>query len=159
MGLRLEDVEKYGLESEFVSYGKTNPVRNLMENGATEAEISFLCDSAGYKSSGRRVEINALGSRNLLNLIESKFKEHGVKKIVPDHETLEDAYYRSVMANKMNEKLEEIVEEIKEKFDKVKITPKQIEAKVKRIIKKTPTKSWDDAVAEIARGIEWPDDS
>ena len=152
MGLRLEDVEEYKLESETVSYGKSDPTDNLRENGATQAEIDFLCGARtnywqGY--SGRRVELNALGSRNLLNLIESKLKKNGVEKIIPDHKTLENAFHRSALAYRLNEKIEEIREDVEEELDDVKITAKQLEAKVKRILKKTPTKSWDDAITEI----------
>ena len=53
MGLRLNDVEKYGLESEPVTYNH-DPGPNLRENGATEDEIEFLRT--------RRVELNADGT-------------------------------------------------------------------------------------------------
>jgi hypothetical protein len=45
LGLRLEDVEAEGLESEEVSLGKASYIsiaRNLRANGATDEEISFL---------------------------------------------------------------------------------------------------------------------
>ena len=41
------------------------------------------------------------------------------------------------------------MEEATEEVDKIKITPEQIERKVKRILKKTPTKSWDQAIKNI----------
>ena len=37
--MRLEDIKAYGLESESVHYGKSDPTLNLEENGATEEEI------------------------------------------------------------------------------------------------------------------------
>jgi DNA topoisomerase VI subunit A len=36
LGLRLEDVEEYGLEAEEVSYGNSDPSWNLGENGALD---------------------------------------------------------------------------------------------------------------------------
>jgi len=153
MGLRLTDVEKYNLQSETVSYGTSNPRHNLEENDATEEEIEFLCSDTEYgryRYTGRRVEINALGSRDLLNLIEDKLKEHGVKKVIPDKDTLEDAFRRAALARKLNEHLDELMEEVADEVDKIKITPKQIENRVKRILKKTPAKSWDQAIKEIS---------
>ncbi|HEX5272760.1 MAG TPA: hypothetical protein VFW33_19820 [Gemmataceae bacterium] len=46
LGPRLKDVEKWGLESEEVCYGQSDPTWTLEENGATEQEIAFLCDQA-----------------------------------------------------------------------------------------------------------------
>lgn len=150
MGLRLADVEKYNLESEECSYGKSNPVMNLQENGATQEEIKFLCSSRSYYgSSGRRVELNALSSRDLLNLIETKLKKYGVKKVVPDDETLKDAYRRAALVKRLNEQLEEIMEDTEKEVDDINITPKQIERRVRKILKECPTKSWDSAIINI----------
>ena len=156
IGLRLEDVKKYNLESEECSYGKSNPVMNLRENGATPAEIEFLCSkSSYYGSSGRRVELNALSSRGLLNLIESKLKKHGVKKVVPDNKTLKDAFRRAVLVKRLNEQLKEIMGGIEKEVDDIEITPKQIARNVKKILNACSTKSWDDAVIEIAEDNHW----
>ena len=153
---QLEDVKKYNLESEECSYGKSNPVMNLRENGATPAEIEFLCSkSSYYGSSGRRVELNALSSRGLLNLIESKLKKHGVKKVVPDNKTLKDAFRRAALVKRLNEQLKEIIGGIEKEVDDIEITPKQIARNVKKILNACSTKSWDDAVIEIAEDNHW----
>ena len=60
-GLRLDDVTANDLESEEV-FLSSNPGPNLRLNGATEEEIKFLRD-------GQRVELNALSSGQLLELI------------------------------------------------------------------------------------------
>ena len=150
MGLRLADIEKYNLESEECSYGTSDPISNLEENGATKAEINFLCTSSNYRGySGRRVELNALNSRDLLNLIESKLKKHGVKKVIPDNDTLKDAYRRAALVKKLNERLEEIMEDTKKEVDDINIATKQIERRVRKMLKECPTKSWDSAIADI----------
>ena len=41
LGLRLEDVKQWGLDSEEVHYGKTDPTDNLRDNGATDEEIAL----------------------------------------------------------------------------------------------------------------------
>jgi hypothetical protein len=62
IGLRLADVEQIGLASEPVDLGKNkgNRRQNLIDNGATEAEIAFLLDTdnpeAGDRT-GKRVEL------------------------------------------------------------------------------------------------------
>ena len=58
--------------------------RTSQANGATEEEIEFLLE--------RRVELNALPSDRLVAFIERKLKQHGVRKIIPDPETLAEAY-------------------------------------------------------------------
>src|SRR5262249_5445877 len=79
LGLRLEDVEAWGLQSEEVVYGKSDPTDNLRKNGATEAEIAFLVD---YQRSryghyvGRRVELNAFTSSDLITWIEGQLRRY-----------------------------------------------------------------------------------
>ena len=53
---------------------------NLRRNGATEEEIEFLIH--------HRVELNAFTSDELIEWIEEKLAEHGVKKVVPEEETV-----------------------------------------------------------------------
>ena len=59
LGLRLEDVERFNLESEPVYYGKRQIEDGLRKAGATEAEIAFLAR--------RRVELNAFTSTSFSN--------------------------------------------------------------------------------------------
>ena len=83
----MEAVEEWGLESEAVSYGKSNPKWNLTKNGATDDEIAFLLDweNSTYSNYvGRRVELNAFASGDLITWIEEGLRHHGIKKLVPD---------------------------------------------------------------------------
>jgi hypothetical protein len=86
LGLRLADVEGWGLEYEAVFYEKSNPTWNLARNGATKEEIAVLCEGrapwGGYQ--GRRVELNAFSSGDFLQWIEGKLRQAGAKKVVPD---------------------------------------------------------------------------
>jgi hypothetical protein len=97
LGLGLADVEENSLESETVSYGRSDPTYNLRENGATEAEIQFLCRGRNYSGYyGARVELNAFTSDRLVHWIEAKLQQHGIQKVVPDDETLQAAYRRAM---------------------------------------------------------------
>jgi hypothetical protein len=152
LGLRLKDVEEYELESETVYYGRGKPRANLRASGATEKEIAFLCDE------GQRVELNAFTSEDLIEWIEGKLKKHGVKKLIPDEETLAAAYRRALEINLLEEKLEEVREEIQEEVMEAKI-PRGLSARVKAHLKQDPSLSWDQAVdREVDPGAEEDDD-
>src|SRR5262245_30154638 len=85
LGLRLADVEANDLESESVSYGRTSPISNLLDNGATREEVDFLCDSSEHGMYwGERVELNAFTSGDLVAWIEAKLQENGIGKVIPD---------------------------------------------------------------------------
>lgn len=142
LGLRLEDVKKYKLQSETVIY-ESDPSKNLKENGATDQEIEFLYQ--GYRR-GQRVELNAFTSADLIEWIETKLKQHGVKKIVPDPETLELAYRRSLESKLINKEIQKNKENILKRVKEAKV-PKGLTKAVTRMLKRTPTLSWDQAVA------------
>jgi len=82
LGLRLEDVHQYDLQSEPVDM-RSDPTWNLRENGATDDEIEFLQDY--------RVELNAFSSGDFIEWLESKLEQQGIQKILPDHATVESA--------------------------------------------------------------------
>jgi len=75
IGLRLDQVR--GLESEPITKKNLKSVGDdrLIECGATEEEIDFL--------RRRRVELNALITERLVELVETALVEHGVTKVIP----------------------------------------------------------------------------
>jgi hypothetical protein len=92
-GLRLSDVETLGLQSEQVSLGNTDRDkirRRLERNGAIATEVEFVLTE-------RRVELNAMTSRELVDFVERKLRENGVVKIVPGCSIAESASRRSLM--------------------------------------------------------------
>jgi DNA topoisomerase VI subunit B len=112
LGLKLEDVEALGLASEYVEYpSNKDPKINLRECGATEEECAFLVRGQKDKGKGwwgHRTELNTMTSPQFLGLLESKFDEHGVTKVVPGAKTLQAAYRRAAriaMAQKEIDKM------------------------------------------------------
>ena len=103
LGLRLEDVEKWGLDSEsFCAKASRFAMhKNLRSNGATQQEADFI-------SKGRRVELNEFTSADLVKFIEGKLTEHGVKKIIPTVETQEAAFRRSLRNEFIQHRFEEL---------------------------------------------------
>ncbi|MBA7632897.1 hypothetical protein ES703_40453 [subsurface metagenome] len=152
LGIRLEDVEKYNLVSEDCTLTKTDPVPFLKLNGATEKEIAYLCRNVptwnNPKHSGKRVELNAFGSREFISWIESKLERHSIKKVVPDNQILEDAFRRAALAKMLEERLELFIDEAKS--DIAKTNPLQLTQKVNDLIKKNPRMPWDWAINKIA---------
>ncbi len=147
LGLRLSDVEEYQLETESVHYGRSNPIWNLRENGATEDEIKFLCDNDDWRGfSGKRVELNAFASNQLVEWIETKLAEQGIEKVIPDDDVLSKAYRRAKCALE----IQNIVEGFVEKYgaDDIKV-PESIRREVSLNLNGT-SKSWDDVVWDIA---------
>jgi DNA topoisomerase VI subunit A len=74
LGLRLVDVEKWGLEREAVQYRESaESVREgLRRDGAMEAEIKFLAT--------HRVELNAFASDELVRWITAKLETYGCRR-------------------------------------------------------------------------------
>ncbi|NJN76719.1 MAG: DUF2399 domain-containing protein [Synechococcaceae cyanobacterium RL_1_2] len=82
-GIRLGDINHWQLQSEPVIYsGKKDPRENLRKSGATDEEIDFLIKGQDHDGEwyGDRVEINALSSGDLIELIESKLEAMGLVK-------------------------------------------------------------------------------
>ena len=147
IGLRLEDVEKYDLISEpFVPKGKSWAVREKLDlNGATEDEIEFLMT--------RRVELNAFTSNDFIEWIESKLAEHGVKKVVPDDETLQEAYRRAAQIAYVNGHIEEIEDEAKVHAETITI-PDDLGEQVRKGLKEHSHLPWDKVIATLVEQEE-----
>jgi hypothetical protein len=150
LGLRLQDVQDWKLQAEQCSFGKSDPKCNLRENGAPDEEIRFLCGGYGYRGyKGQRVELNAFTSGDLVQWIEGKLQQHGIKKIIPDKETLQAAYRRAAVAHIANSQLESIIKTAQERVDAEKLKPAQIIRDIKKQLKKCPSMSWDQAIIDI----------
>jgi hypothetical protein len=155
IGLRLDDANDMGLQNEPVDFGRKqkNPSEKLRDyDDVTEEEIDFLVDgghAGGW--SGKRVELNAMTSDQFVAWLERKLKEQGVKKVIPDQETLTAAWQRADRVSRIQEAIEEIEEEIESDETSV---PKNLGVKVRRLIKKKPELSWDRALVQIARRVK-----
>jgi hypothetical protein len=137
LGLRLDDID--GLEREPAAATKTNEEhlrRQLRENGATDREIEILIDE--------RVELNALTSDALIEMIETKLKAHGIKKVVPSAELLADTYVAFHKSQELEDAFAELQEDMTDEDD-VEV-PEDLEDQVRKLLDKHPHLRWDDAV-------------
>jgi hypothetical protein len=151
LGLRLEDVNKHQLQSESVSYGKSDPAPNLRENGATEAEIGFLCSERNYHGfTGQRVELNAFTSDGLVAWIESKLQEHAIGKLVPNTATLERAYRRAIAIAAVNRAIPEVVAKARQEAQQS-VVPVSVASDVEKMLRDNLAMPWDKAIAELVK--------
>ena len=149
LGLRLDDVEEWSLESEPVQV-KKHDRHSLHRDGATAAEIDFLC-------AGQRVELNAFTSGQLIDWLRDKLQEAGIKKVVPEDDTLSDAFRRAKHMQYVAERLEELDLDAEAGEHAASLAlPTDLAAEVQKLLENSPRMTWDSAVAEIARRSETP---
>jgi DNA topoisomerase VI subunit B len=146
IGLRLTNVKRFGLASEPVSFGKHDlgKIRkNLRLNGATEEEIEFLVDGK------QRVEINAVPTPALIEMIKTAFLRHGVKKIIPDDEVLREYFTKEAEYHNAREAIEEAIDKARDGAAEITI-PGDLKDRVEVYLRDHPTASWVAAVRTIA---------
>lgn len=141
LGLRLADID--GLESEDAPPIKSQQkvVATLLRHGATVEECKFLMN--------RRVELNALPSDQLVAFIERKLAEHGVAKVSPDADTLADAYRRMHRQAQVQQRIDDLLEEMESEPEDAITIPTNLQRKIKAAQKKDPSIPWDVALREI----------
>jgi len=154
LGLRLADVKRWNLQSETVQY-KADPIANLIENGATPDETAFLCESKSWRSfRGKRVELNAFTSDQFIKWLNGKLTEHRVKKVIPEKDTLDQAWRRAVAVRRYQEIMEEAEKEVAA-YAKDLTVPKTLKTKLARRLAKDPALSWDQALLSLAAAKGW----
>jgi len=145
LGLRLENIEEEGLDSEPVYYRERNPSWNLRENGATQEEIDFLVTGYGK---GQRVELNAFTSDHFIEWLERKLKKHDVNKVIPGEEILSNAYRRTIYEHRLKEEIDKIHEKIIEESESIEI-PDNLNDEIEQILSDNSELAWDHAIAQI----------
>jgi hypothetical protein len=149
LGLRLEDVTAWELQAEDVQYGASDPTRNLRDNGATTAEVKFLCkgqDWHGYH--GQRVELNAFTSPDLIAWVEGKLHEHGVRKVIPGTAVLAAAYRGAVAKRLAQQRVQALLAAARDEAEQVRV-PARLARKIRRLLQERPEASWTTAVAAL----------
>jgi hypothetical protein len=142
IGLRLAHVD--GLQSEPVPLVDPPEWRKrantLRRHGATREEIEFL--------QTRRVELNAMTSPQLVEFIEFKLKEHGVRKLVPDDNVLEQQARRIIQQRLIAKAINAVTAKFT-KQAKAAVLPDDLRQQVVALLERRPQLPWDRAVAGI----------
>jgi hypothetical protein len=140
-GLRLADIT--GLEREPAAATRTSAdiLRGqLSQNGATDAESAILLNE--------RVELNAMASDALIEMIERKLKAYGLEKAIPDEDLLAQTYLAFHRSEQLRERFEEMEEGFDEEADEG-VVPKNLKKKVCAVLSKHADLRWDDAVQVV----------
>ena len=169
LGLSLDDIRTLGLieqfEHQYIPKARREKMEeNLRLNGASEEEIAFMfADWSETSRSLRRVELNALTSPQMVEFIERKLKENHIEKIVPDEESLAEAYRLFKRNAKIQEVVNQAIEEMEadddvaDEEDETEV-PADLEKLVRDYLVKHPTVRWDEAVQQIAKDDDGDDD-
>ena len=142
LGLRLEDIGGLEVESAYDRASKWAIKRNLRMNGATEDEIAFLLN--------QRVELNAFTSDALVAWIEAKFAEHGVKKIIPDDDLLEDTWRAGFEHAALEASMGDLREQAADAAEEAEIIGAELREAIGKRLKASPESSWDEIVFSLA---------
>ncbi len=148
LGLRLDDID--GLEREPAAATKTDESQlraQLRENGATDEEIAILIDA--------RVELNALTSDALIEMIETKLRAHGLTKVVPSAELLADTYVAFHKSQELEGAFDDLQEEMPDEDD-VEVPP-DLEDQVRKLLDQHSHLRWDEAVHLVLDEGKLPD--
>jgi hypothetical protein len=143
IGLRLDDVEEMGLGSEPVDMSSDNwwkRERTLLRHGATAEEIAFL--------ETQRVELNAMTSRQFLDFVEAKLKEHDVEKLVPEDAILEQHARRLIEQELAKKAIARVSSRITKQAASRKL-PADLLARIAVALEKEPHLPWDAALAAV----------
>jgi hypothetical protein len=148
LGLRLADVLEMDLQSEPVPPVNLRewPARaaTLRRHGATPEEIACLRN--------RRVELNAMTSRQLIDFIERKLKEYGVEKVIPDDEVIEMHVRRIIKQRLAEQAIAKIADELTELAKTLEL-PKDLREQIWELLEEKPELPWDEAVAQIVANV------
>jgi hypothetical protein len=140
LGLRLEDVQKYGLEDNAEECEFTG--KFARDSIATDAEKEFL-------RSGRRVELNAFTSPQFLEWLEGKLDEYLPGRLIPPDDVLTDAYRRALAVAHVNKVIEVAVAEAVRRAKEAEV-PEGLRRRVEQELS-DESGAWDQVVYDLAR--------
>jgi hypothetical protein len=136
-GLRLADVEQYGLAAEECRF-----TGSWDWDLATEEEVEFL-------RSDRRVELNAFTSPQFIEWLEAKLTAHLPRRLLPDDDVLQDAYRRALVVARLNKAIEAAREDAVREARATNV-PKGFRKKLETMLRGSDAEPWDLAVHKLA---------
>jgi len=138
LGLRFGDITGLEREPAAATRISVDILRaQLAENGATDAEIDILLNE--------RVELNAMASDALIEMIERKLHDYGLKKVIPNDDLLAKSYRAFHDSQQLREKFEKIEDEFEERDTDIEV-PENLKEEVRAILNEYRDLRWDDAI-------------
>ena len=99
---------------------------------------------------GRRVELNAMTSKQFVSLIERNLVENGVTKVIPNRDTLKIAWRRIQKIKVVNAAVAVAAIEINDDDWVCPAAPRDLATQVRQMLRRKPLMPWDEALARIA---------
>jgi hypothetical protein len=123
----------------------------LARAGLDQAAIDFLRI--------QRVELNAMTSRQLIDFVENKLRQHGIRKVIPEGKTLARTYQMFAASDRLLEAFEESREKLENESEGPIAVPDDLKAKVEHHLQQHPDITWHRAVRlEVDPDSEDPED-
>jgi len=146
--LRLDTVTELALESEVVEVrNRAAKRKTLRRHGATPDEIQFLAPW-DEDDDCRRVELNAMISRQLVDFVEAALTAHGVAKVIPDTGILHQHARHLLEAELTRELIRAHADEIARRSAATEL-PADLATRLSEVLRKEPALSWDQALARL----------
>jgi hypothetical protein len=120
----------------------------LAEAGLDPNAIAFLRT--------QRVELNAMTSRQLVDFVENKLRQHGIRKVIPNSKTLAETYQMFVASDRLSEAFDDCKEKLEEEDAAPIEVPDDLRAKVEKLLQERPGITWHRAV-ELVIDPDSPD--
>jgi hypothetical protein len=157
LGLTLADVCAMDLQSEPVSYTQqVDPKEDLRRHSATEEECAFLVHERRHNPSthkyywmGQRVELNAMPSDQLVAWLERKLTEAGVRKVMPEQVSLENAYRLAIRTQAVNEEMARVHARLAQ--DGNISIPADLAERMQVRLAEDPRLSWDEVLWQLVQ--------
>ena len=81
-------------------------------------------------------------SRQLVDFVERKLKQHGIGKVIPDDDKLAEAYVMFVKSNRLAKAFKEMQDQLEDDDEDPIEAPKNLAAKVKKKLKEQQDNPW-----------------
>jgi hypothetical protein len=148
IGLRLADIQGMGLEVETVVVKNREARRETLErHGATDEEIEFLAPEDEDEEC-RRVELNAMTSRELVDFVEEALACYSVGKVIPDGEVIRQQARHLLETKLTGELIAQHAAAIAERAAAAEL-PADLVTQVYKLLKAEHELSWDQALARL----------
>jgi hypothetical protein len=137
LGLQFQDIG--GLTPE--PYDSNISDERLERAGIGQAAIDFLRD--------QRIELNAMTSRQLVDFVEDKLKQHRIGKVIPHTATLARAYEMFAASDRLAEAFEELKEKLEDESEAPIKVPEDLDTQIQKQFEQHPDITWHRALRLI----------
>ena len=154
LGLRFEDGLAIGLQPETFTRRKEVARGLLLTERERQAFVGrHTHQQIGHKTTwiGERIELNAMTSDALIEMIECKLQDYGLEKVVPEDDLLAKTYRAFHHSQELRKKFEQIKDALKDAEAEV---PRNLNEQVRAILDEHGDLRWDDAVQIVLNKMQ-----